>query len=80
MKKNRCYDGFMPLFYQILRKMRLTLLFFLLALLNSIAADSYSQSMRLTLKMENVRIEDLLSRIEDQSKFRFFYNQAIRRV
>jgi TonB-linked SusC/RagA family outer membrane protein len=77
MKKNRCYDGFMPLFYQILRKMRLTLLFFLLALLNSIAADSYSQSMKLTLKMENVRIEDLLSRIEDQSKFRFFYNDEV---
>lgn len=77
MKKNRCYDGSMPLFYQILRKMRLTLLFFLLALLNSIAANSYSQSMRFTLKMENVRIEDVLSRIEDQSKFRFFYNDGV---
>ena len=77
MKKNRCYDGSVPLFYQILKKMKLTLLFFLLALLNGIAANSYSQSMRLTLKMENVRIEEVLSRIEDQSKFRFFYNDEV---
>jgi TonB-linked SusC/RagA family outer membrane protein len=77
MKKNRCYDGVTPLFYQILRKMKLTLLFFFLALLNSIAANSYSQSMRLTLKVENVRIEDLLNRIEDQSKFRFFYTDEV---
>ncbi len=77
MKKNRGYDGFMPGIYQILRKMRLTLLFLLTALLNGIAADSYSQTMKLTLKMENVRIEDLLSRIEDQTKFRFFYNDEV---
>ncbi len=77
MKKNRCYDGSVPLFYQILRKMKLTLLFFLLALLNGIAANSYSQSMKLTLKMENARIEEVLSRIEDQSKFRFFYTDEV---
>lgn len=77
MKKNRCYDGFLPLFYQILKKMKLTLLFLVLTLLNSFAVDSYSQSMKLTLKVENVRIEDLLSKIEDQSKFRFFYNDEV---
>lgn len=77
MKKNRCCDGIWPLFYQILRKMKLTLMLLFLTVLTSIAADSYSQSVKLTLKLENTRIEDVLGRIEDQSKFRFFYNEEI---
>lgn len=77
MKKKRCCDGIWPLFYQILRKMKLTLMLLFLTVLTSIAADSYSQSVKLTLKLENTRIEDVLGRIEDQSKFRFFYNEEI---
>lgn len=77
MKKNRCCDGILPLFYQNLRKMKLTMLFLFLTVFTAIAADTYSQSTRLTLKLENVRIEDLLSRIEDKSEFRFFYNEEI---
>ena len=77
MKKIRCCNGIMPLFYQNLRKMKLTMLFLFLTVLTGIAADTYSQSTRLTLKLENVRIEDLLSRIEDKSEFRFFYNEEI---
>jgi len=77
MKKNRCCDDVKSLFYQILRKMKLTLLLLFLTVLTGIAADSYSQSTKLTLKLENVRIEDLLNKIEDQSQFRFFYNEEI---
>ena len=77
MKKNRCCDDVKSLFYQILRKMKLTLLLLLVTVLTGIAADSYSQSTKLTLKLENVRIEDLLNKIEDQSQFRFFYNEEI---
>jgi len=77
MKKNRCRDGVWPFFYQILRKMKLTLMLLFLTVLTSIAADSYSQSVKLTLKLENTRIEDVLGRIEDKSKFRFFYNEEI---
>ncbi|MGV8096574.1 MAG: STN domain-containing protein [Mangrovibacterium sp.] len=57
--------------------MKLTLLLLFLTILTSIAADTYSQSTRLSLKMENVRIVNILSRIEDQSQFRFFYNEKI---
>lgn len=77
MKKNRCCYGVRPLFYQILRKMKLTLMLLFLTVLTSIAADSYSQSVKFTLKVENTRIEDVLGRIEDQSRFRFFYNEEI---
>lgn len=77
MKKNRCCDDVKSLFYQILRKMKLTLLLLFVTVLTGIAADSYSQSTKLTLKLENVRIEDLLNKIEDQSQFRFFYNEEI---
>lgn len=77
MKKNRCCNGVKSLFYQILRKMKLTLLLLFVTVLTGIAADSYSQSTKLTLRLENVRIEDLLNKIEDQSQFRFFYNEEI---
>jgi len=77
MKKNRCNDGFMPFGNQILKKMKLTLLLLLLTLFSGFAADVYSQSTKLTIRMENVRIEEVLGRIEDQSKFRFFYNDEI---
>ena len=77
MKKNRCCNDVKSLFYQILRKMKLTMLLLFVTVLTSIAADSYSQSTKLTLRLENVRIEDLLNKIEDQSQFRFFYNEEI---
>ena len=77
MKNNRCCNDVKSLFYQILRKMKLTLLLLFVSVLTGIAADSYSQSTKLTLKLENVRIEDLLNKIEDQSQFRFFYNEEI---
>ena len=77
MKKNRCCNDVKSLFYQNFRKMKLTLLFLFVTVLTGIAADSYSQSTKLTLKLENVRIEDVLSKIENQSQFRFFYNEEI---
>lgn len=77
MKKNRCCNDVKSLFYQISRKMKLTLLLLFVTVLTGIAADSYSQSTKLTLRLENVRIEDLLNKIENQSQFRFFYNEEI---
>ncbi len=77
MKKNRCSDGLWPLFYQNLRKMKLTVILLFLSVLSGIAADTYSQTTRLTLKYENVRVEELLGLIEDQSEYRFFYNEEV---
>jgi len=77
MKKNRCKDGLESSFYQNLRKMKLTVILLFLSVLSGIAADTYSQTTKLTLKYENVRMEELLGLIEDQSEYRFFYNEEV---
>jgi TonB-linked SusC/RagA family outer membrane protein len=57
--------------------MRLTILFVLVAILNGNAIDSYSQNARLTLKMGNTTIREVLKEIENQSEFRFFYSGQV---
>ena len=42
--------------------------------LHLFAASSYSQSTRLSLHMNNVKIKDVLMQIENQSEFYFLYN------
>src|SRR6056297_2300224 len=54
--------------------MRLSSLLILLAVFSS-TASVYSQSTKLTLKMENARIADVFDAIEQQSEFYFFYNR-----
>ena len=77
MKKNRSCNGINPLFYQIFRKMKLTLLLLFLTVFTVIAADTYSQSTKLNLKLKNIHVVELLGQIEAQSEFRFFYNEEI---
>ncbi len=77
MKKKRCNDGFEPLFYQIFRKMRLTIILLCVTFLGSLASEGYSQSTKLTVIADNTSIEDVLRDIENQSEFRFFYNGKI---
>lgn len=48
-----------------------------MAVLSGYAVDTYSQSARLTLKMENTTIREVLKAIEDQSEFRFFYSGQV---
>jgi TonB-dependent SusC/RagA subfamily outer membrane receptor len=57
--------------------MKLTLLILFIAVMGTWAVESYAQSTRLTLKMENASIEEVLKKIEDRSEFRFFYNGKI---
>lgn len=61
----------------ILLKMKLTLLILFIAVMGTWAVESHGQSTRLTLKMENSSIEEVLKEIEDRSEFRFFYNGII---
>ncbi|MGV8137885.1 MAG: TonB-dependent receptor [Mangrovibacterium sp.] len=57
--------------------MKLTLLILFIAVMETWAVESYAQTTRLTLKMENASIEEVLKKIEDRSEFRFFYNGII---
>ncbi len=53
--------------------MKLTFLLVLLSFMGVFASDGYSQTTRLTLSVKELRLEDFLIKIEDQSEFRFFY-------
>ncbi len=76
MKKKRCYGDVMPIISQILRRMKLTIALLLFTVLSSLASDLYSQT-TYSLESKNEKIVNLLQRIEDQSKYRFFYNEEI---
>jgi len=77
MKKNRGSHDLESWMYQIFLKMKLTVVIVLCSVLGGWASRSYSQTTRLTLKVSNVRIEEFLKSIEDQSEYRFFYSGKI---
>lgn len=54
--------------------MRCVVLFLLLSTLQSIANITYSQSVRLSLDMNNSTVQEVLSAIEQKSSFYFTYN------
>jgi TonB-linked SusC/RagA family outer membrane protein len=56
-------------------KMKLTLLFIVLGMIQSVALNGYSQSAKLTMDLRNVSVVDVLRAIEDQSDYYFVYNK-----
>lgn len=77
MKKKPGSHGRGSCIDQIFLKMKLTIFIALCSILGSWASPSYSQTTRLTLKVSDVRIEEFLKSIEDQSEYRFFYSGKI---
>jgi len=75
MKK---FELFFSYFYRenrkIVRTMKLILIL-LTACFIQVSATVYSQETKFTFDVKNQRIEDVLRQIEDQSKFRFFYQR-----
>lgn len=59
-----------------LRIMRLVLFLLLISIFQTIASAGYSQSTKITLKSEDLSLVDVLSRIEDQSEYRFIYDKS----
>ncbi|MGV8096367.1 MAG: SusC/RagA family TonB-linked outer membrane protein [Mangrovibacterium sp.] len=57
--------------------MKLTVLVLLLSILGSWASQGYTQTTRLTLEARNLKIEEFLRKIEEQSEYRFFYSGKI---
>jgi len=70
-------NGNKPLFYQFFRKMKLTILIVTVSILNCLSAESYSQTMRLTIAENNSTLLGVLKAIEAQSEFKFFYNESV---
>lgn len=76
MKKNQTGDGIVPC-RQLLMKMKITLLLLMVSVVSVLATESYAQSTRLTLQLNDMAIKEVLEQVESQSEFRFFYNEKI---
>ena len=74
MKKMLNRTGVFPGFQKSWIIMRLTVILLLLSVIGT-AANVYSQTARLNVKLNNARISDVFDAIEKQSEFYFFYNR-----
>ncbi|OFX32264.1 MAG: SusC/RagA family TonB-linked outer membrane protein [Bacteroidetes bacterium GWF2_42_66] len=77
MKKKRGSSDPWSSLNQTLLKMKLTVFILLLSIMGALASKSYSQTNKLTMNVKDVRVEDFLKMIEDQSLYRFFYSGEI---
>jgi TonB-linked SusC/RagA family outer membrane protein len=57
--------------------MRIVLFFSIISMVQAFAVGSYAQNTRLSLKMQNATIEDVLDEIENNSDFFFMYNKKL---
>ena len=73
MKKTLTDGDFLPNFRKIIRVMRVSLFLIFVSTAIAFSAVSYSQSAKLTLYLENVTVKDVITAIEEQSEFIFFY-------
>lgn len=78
MKKNEVFSlkekRFMPV-GKILKIMKV-LTFVMLVFVIHVSARSYSQNTKLSMNLQNVSIKQVLTRIEDQSEYRFLYSDS----
>lgn len=49
----------------------------MMSVVSVMAASSYAQTTRLTLQLNDASIKNALAKLEDQSEFRFFYNENV---
>ncbi len=78
MKKNELKKGHLnPFLLKFLITMKLSILFLCLSVLTVVASETYSQTTKLSLSLQNVTLEKVLLNIEDQSQYRFFYSEKI---
>lgn len=78
MKKKRCSDGLSPFLQQNFRRMKLTIGLIIFTVFGTMAADLYSQTTKLSLEHKNEKVMNLLQSIENQSKYRFFFNEEVK--
>lgn len=78
MKKNDVFVGFCKKrsLFKLLIAMKFTLLLFLLTTAQ-VFATAYSQNTKLSVHMQNATLVEILDNIENQSKFKFLYNNDL---
>ena len=57
--------------------MKLTMGLFFLAITQMVASEAYSQITKMTLKLTDVSVKEVLNRIEEDSEFFFLYNSKL---
>ena len=57
--------------------MKLTIFLICITVFGSYAIESYAQTARLSIDMENATIKTILAKIESQSEFKFFYSSKV---
>ena len=62
---------------KMLLYMRLTLVISLVAVLQTWAAVSYSQTTTLSINLKNATVQTVLQQVEDQSEFYFLYSRSL---
>lgn len=76
MKKNYKYGAW---YFHALKKMflvmRMIFIISLICVMQAFALDSYTQNVKVSLVVKEMKLEDILLRIENQSKYRFAYNK-----
>lgn len=77
MEKKRSIHGRSLCSFKILRIMKLTIFLMLISFVGVFASETYSQTTKLSLKVEKMSLEKFLAEIENQSEFRFFYSGKI---
>lgn len=77
MKKLLRECGNVLLFYQFFRKMKLTILIVTASILSCLSAETYSQTAKLTITETNSTLMNILRAIEEQSEFKFFFNEKV---
>ena len=75
MKKTNIYNGeiIYPRVRKLLRIMKLTCFLILFGFMQ-VAASTYAQQTKLTIKLKNASLSTVLEEIEETSEFRFFYD------
>ena len=77
MKKNHKYVAW---YYHALKKtflvMRIVIVISLVCIMQSFALESYAQNSKISLSAKEMKLEEIMMRIEDQTKYRFAYNKT----
>ncbi len=77
MENNRSSHGRSLCILKMLRIMKLTTFLMLISFVGVFASETYSQTTKLSLKVEKMSLEKFLIKIENHSEFRFFYSGEI---
>ena len=76
MKKKLTWYG-CDLCRQFFKKMKITMLLLFVSITGVFATETYAQATKLTLQLNDKTIKEILAQVEDQSEFRFFYNENV---